>query len=298
VPPATIIAVTGLIGAITGILWPTIAVGVLFAFRRPAMRALNRVSDDGGTIEVFGVKVNVGQATEQQQKMIEDLQKQVATLRDAVRVQGEIGPREPTFLNPSTMAPRPPAPVSPPASSATARDDGRSTMDAGLPPPAQAAAQPPLDGRMAAPPATALASKPGLAQSAAPTLRCAAPRLLWVDDHPENNTLIAASLRARGFIITDARDTASALACFAPHAFDAVISDMGRDIPDAGAMLTRQVRTLDGDVPILIFCSDIAARTYGAAARAAGATLVTASTTLLMAQLFALQAGADDHGTR
>ncbi|UAJ10932.1 response regulator [Glacieibacterium megasporae] len=271
-----VIAITGLIGAITGILWPVIAVGVLFAFRGPAMRALNRVSDDGGTIEVFGVKLNVGKATEEQQRMIEDLQKQVGTLRDAARVQGEIGQRASGFLDPSTSAGRviaaPPRTI-PPAPLAQAPSGGEIMVGA-------------VPSSDPTPPIAVGSANPA---ALAPLTRSSKPRLLWVDDHPENVALLRASLRSRGFVIVEASSTEVALDAFGSREFDAVISDMGRDTADAGVSLAARIRGVDANVPIFIFCSIGAVRIYGGFAKQAGATLVTDSATLLMERLLELQ---------
>ena len=117
------------------------------------------------------------------------------------------------------------------------------------------------------------------------------PRLLWVDDHPENNAVLTASLRSRGYVIVEVLDTASALEAFVPGAFDAVVSDMGRDRADAGVDLTERIRKRDAAVPILIFCSIGAKRIYGGFARLAGATLVTESATLLTEKLEQLSLG-------
>jgi CheY-like chemotaxis protein len=242
------------------------------------MRALNRVSDDGGTIKVFGVEVNVGKATEEQQRLIEDLQKQVGTLRDAIDVQTGNSPVAPSVLDPSRPRSEPHVePVGP--ESATKLGSPVSNAEA--------------VGAAPAEPDCLLKPRPNvLFNPHSPArLRPAAPRLLWVDDHPENNVLIAASLRQRGFIIVDAIDTAAALDRFVARGFDAVVSDMGRDTADAGVTLTQRIRALDFDVPIFIFCSVGAARIYGDFAQKQGATLVTESATLLMQRLLELQEG-------
>ena len=284
-----ITAVTALIGAVTGMLWPVIAVGVLFAFRGPAMRALNRVSDDGGTIEVFGVKVNVGKATEEQQRLIEDVQQQLATLRDAIKLQGEIGPRrdsdrQSSFLDPSTLAPRPPAAPAPPPMAAAPIDDPFMPLS-------QPMAMAPHPEVAAGAGSTTSFGSAGSPAIVAPVARSATPRLLWVDDHPENNAVLMASLRNRGFIVVEALTTADALDRFTPGGFDTVISDMGRDTADAGVTLTERIRARDGDVPILIFCSIGARRIYGPFALRVGATLVTESQSVLMQHLLELQGG-------
>lgn len=240
-----ITAWSALIAALTGVMWPIIAVGLLIAFRDPVMRALSRISEDGGTVEVFGVKIDVGKATEEQQALIEDLQEQVKLLR------GAIGADAKHSASPVTTPPPPPV------------DNGfggvvdmySSTRDPEAPPP-----------------------------------RRAHPRLLWVDDYPENNAVLVASLRNRGFEIDQVRSTAEAIAHFAPARYDAVVSDMGRpEGRDAGVALTATIRP-EAAIPILIFCSDGGVREFGDRAHAAGANIVTSSATVLMDNLRDLQA--------
>ncbi|MFF3174933.1 response regulator [Streptomyces sp. NPDC057900] len=86
--------------------------------------------------------------------------------------------------------------------------------------------------------------------------------ILWVDDHPENNTYEAEQLRSLGVTVKTAKSTAEAEhainATFDP--FDAVISDMGRDESgsnnaNAGLDLIRKIRNQGHGVPIFIYAS-------------------------------------------
>ena len=54
-------------------------------------------------------------------------------------------------------------------------------------------------------------------------------RILWVDDHPENNAPIAELLTSYGAHIDTARDNKTALQLLGANAYQAVISDVGRD---------------------------------------------------------------------
>ena len=215
--------------------WPAVALLALLVFRSPVLRALDRIADAGGTIEVFGVKIGVGKATEQQQGLIEDVQKQLKLLSDRI--------------------------------------DALHGIDAG-------AAPGPVD----------TVEAPALRQGAAPDAKRAHPRVLWVDDYPENNSLIVASLKNRGFDIATALSSDEGLAALRRGHFDAVISDMGRRSDDDGVTFTRAVRGFDPAIPILIFCSARAAARYGQQARDAGATIVTDSATVIGQSLLALQA--------
>lgn len=248
----SITALSSLIAALTGLLWPIIAVGLLIAFREPATRALKRFSERGGSLEVFGLRVEV--ATEQQQVLIEDLQKQVTELRRAVGLD-KLGPTPPP--NPSDVF-----------------GFERRADSAG-------AELPEKYGDAAGGRTSVVANRA--------VKRSRHPRLLWVDDHPENNALLAASLTRRGFVIDQATTSAEALARHASGGYDAIITDMGRDgadgRTDAGVDLTRRIRAADSAIPILIFCSSAGVERESGAAIAAGADLITSSTTQLVGWL-------------
>ncbi len=122
------------------------------------------------------------------------------------------------------------------------------------------------------------------------TEKRAHPRILWVDDHPENNSVLVATLRARGFDIDLALSQSEADAQFSAGRYNAVITDMGREKPDSGVETARRIRAIDTAVPVYVFCSGRATTTFGDAARAAGATVVTDSATVVSQAMLALQA--------
>lgn len=241
---------TALITALATLMWPVIVVAALLAFRRPALRALEQVTQSGGTVEVFGVKVNVGKATEEQQALILDLQKQVHELHKHL-AGGAAGTG-----------------VARPSASGLGRSDPR-LDDRGL-------GDRGIDDRRPVIPARAVHTN---------------PRLLWVDDEPDNNLVLVASLRQSGFVIVQEQSTEAALQRFAPGDFEAVVSDMGRGSNrTAGIDLIRAVRAKDAAIPILIFCSWRAASGYREQALAAGANAISESATIIMQELRSLQA--------
>ncbi|QMW21902.1 response regulator [Sandaracinobacteroides saxicola] len=277
--PTALTAWTALIGALTAMVWPLIALGALVVMRKPLIAALQRMGSDGGTIEIFGVKLNVGKATEEQQKLIEDLQRQVAVLRDASRIQDELMGRTRDW---NATAPGrlptayPPSPAPGPTWSPLAPTAGQEND-----PPSPVTAPAPMAPAAPPPPAPAT-----IAASAPPPQRRASNRLLWVDDFPDNNAVLVASLEHRGVPVTQVRESDTALAHFEPGFYGAVISDMGRGVEaDAGVALTKAIRARDADIPIFIFCSTDAKQKFGGAALAAGASFVTSSTTLLLGKL-------------
>jgi CheY-like chemotaxis protein len=137
------------------------------------------------------------------------------------------------------------------------------------------------------------------------------PRLLWVDDHPENNAYEMRSLSLRGWELIVETDTNSAVSRFRREApFDAVISDLCREEAgnydaDAGLKLLHEVRSEDEYVPVLIYTTEDASANRGKELVNAGATIVTASSLELQKGLgrsvgFALErrvsALLDEHG--
>ncbi|MDR7383351.1 hypothetical protein [Promicromonospora iranensis] len=115
--------------------------------------------------------------------------------------------------------------------------------------------------------------------------RITPPRsILWVDDHPENNAVLADSWRRDGAHVETARSTSEALLLLEDHAYGLIISDMGRhesgtDVPDAGLRLLAKVRTNDPITPFVLYGN---VGPFSESAKAAGATLVTGSTFELM----------------
>ncbi len=110
--------------------------------------------------------------------------------------------------------------------------------------------------------------------------------ILWVDDHPENNTALERLLQARGCEITVVRTTEEALRKLKTGGFRAVISDMGRSgNPRAGLELLEQIRERGLRVPSVVYTSVNAAAIYGADARQLGAIECTSGAITLVATL-------------
>lgn len=106
------------------------------------------------------------------------------------------------------------------------------------------------------------------------TAATAKPRILWVDDVPDNNAFPARVLSSAGAEIVTALSTEQALA--ARGAFDLVISDLGRGAQrDAGVETVRALRQAGYKAPIIIFASTRATDQFGSRALEAGADRVT-----------------------
>ena len=81
-----------------------------------------------------------------------------------------------------------------------------------------------------------------------------ARKVLWVDDHPDNDWFEREALQALGFVVVVARSTEEALGAMARERFDAVISDMNR-APDsrAGLTLLSGIKAQGLDVPYIVY---------------------------------------------
>lgn len=89
------------------------------------------------------------------------------------------------------------------------------------------------------------------AQGLAPILRGAS--LLWVDDNPENNRTEQRILRTLGIKIDEARSTDAGLKMLSQSSYDALISDMNRNIPDAGLQLLKEARERGYKLPVIFY---------------------------------------------
>lgn len=110
--------------------------------------------------------------------------------------------------------------------------------------------------------------------------------ILWVDDRPKNNSYEMAQLKELGIDVQTALSTSEALAMFDRNKYDRVISDMGRQEDDrynstAGIDLVSEIRKIDQDIPVVIYCSQRGADRYRTKALGEGATEITGSTTVL-----------------
>lgn len=120
-----------------------------------------------------------------------------------------------------------------------------------------------------------------------PPSTSSAKEVLWVDDRPENNTLLVEQLTNVGVKVEQVRSTQEALKFITTKHYDAIVSDMGRMegknyVGDAGIVLAQEVRRLAPNVPLMVFTNAMGAKLHGAAAKEAGVRLVTASGTRLI----------------
>jgi CheY-like chemotaxis protein len=113
--------------------------------------------------------------------------------------------------------------------------------------------------------------------------RKAGPRILWVDDHPENNSALQGVIEECGCRVRNAFNTHEAMTVVSSKHVEIVITDMGRDEdPAAGLELLRKLGTAHVESPMAVFTSARAVAEYGDEARALGAKECTAGTVQLM----------------
>ncbi|CAN5905956.1 hypothetical protein BH23GEM7_BH23GEM7_01630 [soil metagenome] len=110
--------------------------------------------------------------------------------------------------------------------------------------------------------------------------------ILWVDDRPENNSLMIERLTNLGISVVTATSTAAALARLEQQPVDRIISDLARpDDPGneiAGIEFIRELRSRGVTTPVIIHCAPEAAVKYRQQALEAGAEAVTPSQTGLL----------------
>ncbi|MDX2595919.1 response regulator [Streptomyces sp. WI03-4A] len=79
-------------------------------------------------------------------------------------------------------------------------------------------------------------------------------KILWVDDHPENNTPLIELFRATGMEVDTALSTDEALINLRRHSYDIILSDIGRTgDPQAGITLLDELDQLGIDTPVVLY---------------------------------------------
>ena len=129
----------------------------------------------------------------------------------------------------------------------------------------------------------AVASLAGL-----PTAQKPSVRVLWLDDHPSNNTLLVEQLARENIKVDLAQSQAQALSLLQKNQYALLVTDMarlegGQRVKDAGVRTVRDVRQAMPELPILVYCNKDTMASYGKQAEAAGARFVTTSGTSLLA---------------
>ena len=123
-----------------------------------------------------------------------------------------------------------------------------------------------------------------------PTAQKPASLVLWLDDHPRNNTLLVEQLERENIKVDQAVSMRQALAMLQQKHYALLITDMARvenrrRIKDAGVRTVREVRQVQPALPIVVYCSKDTVASYGTEAEAAGARFITTSGTSLLASV-------------
>ena len=123
-----------------------------------------------------------------------------------------------------------------------------------------------------------------------PTAQKPSSLVLWLDDHPRNNTLLVEQLERENIKVDQAVSTRQALAMLQQKPYALLITDMARvenrrRIKDAGVRTVREVRQTLPELPIVVYCSKDTVASYGTEAQAAGARFITTSGTSLLAAI-------------
>jgi len=107
--------------------------------------------------------------------------------------------------------------------------------------------------------------------------------ILWVDDHPENNTFFHGILESAGCKVDIALTTAEAQTRLREHRYRVIISDMGRgDNPAAGLELLEWLKKKRIKTPTIIFTLSQSVLQYGEQAKQLGAVRCTAGAISLL----------------
>jgi CheY-like chemotaxis protein len=117
-------------------------------------------------------------------------------------------------------------------------------------------------------------------------------RILWVDDNPKNNAFEIDGLNRLGVEVVQVRSTDEALLTVRAGAFGLVITDMTREENGvrrhlAGLDLIRQIRAAGLTLPVVVYTTWGATRSFDKEVREAGGNAVTSSPIQLFASLSA-----------
>ncbi len=128
------------------------------------------------------------------------------------------------------------------------------------------------------------------AMAGVPTAQKPSSLVLWLDDHPRNNTLLVEQLERENIKVDQAVSTRQALAMLQQKRYALFITDMGRvengrRLKDAGVRTVREVRQVQPELPIIVYCSKDTLANYGTQAEMAGARFITTSGTSLLASV-------------
>ncbi|MDA3646469.1 response regulator [Saccharopolyspora indica] len=244
-----------LITAVAQLMWPLIALLAIVVFRRAIGRVLRTAEKRELEFEIGGQKLTMHQVNDQQNEMIQDLQRQLSTLSKELAERDRTDVAEPSM---KTVVPVPALP------------DGPDFPVAGNGEPPDRELSGNGDGHGEVP---AVREPVGSEPFA----------VLWVAEKPQAHAILAEQLRDNGVRVTMVTTTDAALAELSQRPYRLIVEDMGRQEngrwrPDAGLALLRELRDLGVDTPVIVFSSQQLQQQYGEQARRSGAVGTTSST--------------------
>ena len=238
-----------LIAAIAQLLWPLIALTAVFVFRRAISRILKTAERRELEFEVGGQKLTMHEINDQQNEMIQDLQRQLSTLSKQLEQRDQVLPVPSDGAAHPSDAPPLPVPSPRPSARPDLGEDG--------------------DGEVELPPVNAPTGPEPFA-------------VLWVSERPESHALLSEQLRDNGVRVTMVTSTGEALAEISERPYRLIVEDMsrkedGRWRADAGVALLRELRDLGVDTPVIVFSGHRTQQQYAEQAKLAGAVATTSS---------------------
>lgn len=110
--------------------------------------------------------------------------------------------------------------------------------------------------------------------------------VLWVDDHPKNNSYLISAIKDSGYNVELALSTDEALRLIEKTQYRIIISDMGRTergsySSEAGLELLSKLRNSQNTTPFIVFCSASGARKFKEKVISLGGITATSSSTVL-----------------
>lgn len=270
-----------LITAIAALLWPLITLTALLIFRRAIGRVLRTAEKRELEVEVGGQRLTFHELNDQQNEMIQDLQRQLSIVSQKLddRERAEVEARGVELPHREE-----------PHRDGSGRDGNGNGhgLDHGL-----SRAHKPSELEVDEPFGAGAQAQPGSVPSdvavdpaAFPAVRAPTGSdpfaVLWVAERPENHALLVEQLRDNGVRVTATTTTSAAVAELSERPYRLIVSDMsrkedGRQVSDAGLVLLRELRDLGVDIPVIMFSGQRGQLRYGDQARQLGAVATTSS---------------------
>ncbi len=274
-----------LITAIAALLWPLITLTAILVFRRAIGRVLRTAEKRELEFEVGGQRLTFHELNDQQNEMIQDLQRQLSVVSRTLdeRERAEVAAEGVTLPDGDEDG-----------GAGAHGDDEADSTDGRVPRrPGPAGYEPNGDGSDKAAPGRGSTqgtrsptTTPVAEPAELPAVRApAGPEpfaVLWVAERPETHALLVEQLRDNGVRVTTVATTSTAVSELAERPYRLIVSDMSRTEDghrrsDAGLFLLQELRDLGVDIPVVVFSGQRGRLQHGEQARRLGAVATTSS---------------------